>query len=194
MTDTQLVRSRVGGAITTYSGIEIHPFDPRVEDIEIEDIARGLGHLCRFAGQIDDLYTVAQHSELVAERLQEKSHSAEIQLWGLLHDASEAYLLDFPSPLKRMPEFAFYRLAEERLLEVIAERFGLGWPCPGVVKDADRELLLAEQWQLRRLGEAPDSDSGYVKEIFVLTPEQARNAFLGRFASLSAAVRRKKRG
>src|SRR2546421_2206696 len=108
MDETQVeTRERIGGAITTYTGIEIYPFDARPEDIEIEDIARGLGHLCRYAGQIEEMYTVAQHSDLVSQHLQNKGYGAEVQLQGLLHDSPEGLgLLDFPSPIKQMPEFA----------------------------------------------------------------------------------------
>src|SRR5581483_11147234 len=38
---------RKGAWILTYLGVEFYPFDPRVEDIQIEDIAHALSMQCR---------------------------------------------------------------------------------------------------------------------------------------------------
>jgi 5'-deoxynucleotidase YfbR-like HD superfamily hydrolase len=63
---------------------------------------------------------VAEHSVHVSELC-----LPEHALWGLLHDASEAYLIDLPRPLKQLSEFAAYREAERRLQRAVAARFGL---------------------------------------------------------------------
>jgi 5'-deoxynucleotidase YfbR-like HD superfamily hydrolase len=65
----------------------------------------------------------------------------EHALWGLLHDASEAYLVDLPRPLKLLPEFAVYREAECRLQRAVAVRFGLPPDQPASVTEADDKML-----------------------------------------------------
>ena len=126
------------------SGRSMRPLDPHVGDILMMDIARGLSHQCRFLGQTSVHYSVAEHSVRVSELLQGWGCSRMIQLWGLLHDASEAYLGDVPSPLKHTAVFAPYREAEDRLIKVICHRFGLPLAEPERVRHADAVLLATE--------------------------------------------------
>jgi 5'-deoxynucleotidase YfbR-like HD superfamily hydrolase len=65
----------------------------------------------------------------------------EHALWGLLHDASEGYLVDLPRPLKLLPEFVPYRETERRLLRAAAVRFGLPEEQPASVTEADDTML-----------------------------------------------------
>ena len=108
----------------TYTGRMFWPFDPRVGDIEIYDIAVPLSRMCRFGGHCIEFYSVADHSVWVMERV--PGHlGPKVKLAALLHDASEGYLIDVPRPLKGSPEFAPYKRAEKRVLEVIMTRFGV---------------------------------------------------------------------
>jgi uncharacterized protein len=141
---------REGDWLETVSGRQFYPLDARVEDVDLADIAHALAHQCRFAGHCRQFYSVAEHSVRVAQLLQAKGFRREHCRWGLLHDASEAYLVDIPRPLKRLPVFAPYREVEERLMRVIAERFDLGWPEPDVVKWADNVMLATEARDLMR--------------------------------------------
>src|ERR1019366_7883671 len=63
---------------------------------------------------------------------------------GLLHDASESYLVDLPRPLKLLPEFAPYREAERRLQRAVAVRVGLPQDQPASVTEAGDTLLWIE--------------------------------------------------
>jgi len=108
------------GSITTFSGISFWPLLPNPDDIRIDDIAHALAHQCRFAGHTRLFYSVAEHSVRVSQLCR-----PEDALWGLLHDASEAYLSDVPAPLKELPEFEPYRAAERNLQGAVAQRFGL---------------------------------------------------------------------
>jgi hypothetical protein len=105
-----------------------------------------------------------------------------------LHDASEAYLVDLPRPLKLLPEFAPYREAERRLQRAVAARFGLPEDQPATVTQADDTMLLIEAHSL--LGSMPVGairDSCPPFEITEpLLPVEAERLFLSRFKELSA--------
>jgi len=68
----------------------------------------------------------------------------EDALWGLLHDASEAFLSDIPAPLKELSELGPYPAAERALQRTIAARFGLSPAQPVSVAEADRKMLHTE--------------------------------------------------
>ena len=109
--------------IQTYTGRRFHPLAPRADELDLVDIAHALSLNCRFNGHCRCFYSVAEHCVRVADIL-----PPELALWGLLHDAAEAYLADVPRPAKQqMPQFV---AAEDRLLRVIVEHFGLSWPMP----------------------------------------------------------------
>jgi uncharacterized protein len=127
--------------IRTFSGLRFWPLDPQAEHIRIEDIAHALAHQCRFSGHTRSFYSIAQHSLLVSELCR-----PEDALWGLLHDASEAYLGDAARPLKELAEFAAYRDAEQRLQSCIMERFGLRPEQPASITEAD-DLMLAIEYR-----------------------------------------------
>lgn len=173
------------GWVQTHSSRKFTPLSPVVEDIDIEDIAWSLAHQCRFNGHTNWFYSVAQHSVLVSRKVHPRN-----ALWGLLHDATEAYLSDIPAPLKRLPEFAFYREAERRLMDAICQRFGLELEEPVEVKEVDRAVLVTEAaWLMRPLHpewvfKAP-TYKGYTDEIPKMTPAEAKDAFMEEFRLLT---------
>ena len=89
------------GVMRTYTGGKMSLLAPNVDDVRIEDIAHGLSQLCRFTGQCNELYTVAEHSVRVAKDAKER-HGLNPHgvLAALLHDAAEAYLGDVARPVK----------------------------------------------------------------------------------------------
>jgi uncharacterized protein len=149
-------RARVGDWIQTFSGLAMYPLDPRFEEICLEDIAQALGNMCRFTGHTRRFYSVAEHSLWVSHIAvplkwsQSESHKYEheqfrsIQLAGLLHDASEAYLSDIARPVKVQPEFASYRRVESKLQQMIYAKFGLEPEMPELVRRADEIMLAIE--------------------------------------------------
>jgi len=142
-------KERKGDWIQTFTGIAFYPLDPRVEDIDILDIAHALSNMCRFTGHTKVFYSVAEHSCRVAEIL-----PRELKLWGLLHDASEAYLVDLPRPLKRHTSLgSIYRSIEDTLMLTICNKFGLPPQMPKEVSIADDTLLATEARDL--LGPRP---------------------------------------
>lgn len=136
--------NRVGDWMQTYSGKRFYARDVRVEDIDIRDIAHSLSLQCRFAGHCKEFYSVAQHSIIVASNLPD-----ELKLWGLLHDASEAYLVDLPRPIKHNTVLGEeYRKIEQIVQEVIKEKFGLVGPEPALIKQIDNRMIPTERRDL----------------------------------------------
>ena len=153
--------------IRTFTGKKFWPLNPQIDEVFIEDIAHALSLVCRFTGHTYCFYSVADHSLRVSKLVELKaleqakefhgpfakaariSFAREMALWGLLHDASEAYLCDVPSPLKRAPGLGeLYKGFEHNLMAVIADRFDLTPHEPTIVKDADRILLKTEMRDL----------------------------------------------
>ncbi len=125
----------------TFSGRQLDLIDPQPDMIDLVDIAHGLAHECRFAGQCRRFYSVAQHSILVSQIV-----PAEHAFEALLHDATEAYIKDIPSPIKRLlPD---YRELEARIDSVIRTRFGLPLHKASDVAHADLILLATERRDL----------------------------------------------
>jgi hypothetical protein len=168
--------------IQTYTGRQFFPLEPRAADVDVHDIAHSLALQCRFNGHCRHFYSVAEHSVRVSRVL-----AGRDRLWGLLHDAAEAYISDLPRPLKATaPGF---RAAEDRLLEVIVTRFGLAWPMPAAVAHADDVLLATEMRDLMAppaaawpLGATPLDET-----IVPVGFAEAEQLFLARFAELGGA-------
>lgn len=130
--------------IRTVSGRFVNVFEPKPDMFCIEDIAHALSHQCRFGGHLPNFYSVAQHSFITSQLVEEKD-----QVTALMHDASEAYLLDVPRPIKL--QLANYKEIENGLMVMLAEVFQFQWPLPESVKKADEEMLVTE-WNELMLG------------------------------------------
>jgi hypothetical protein len=129
---------RRGDYIGTYTGRKFWPMDPHADDVSIVDIAHSLSMQCRYAGHCRKFYSVAEHSVLIAQWLLDQGHGQRAALWGLLHDAAEAYLVDVPRPVK--PYLAGYASAEADVMAAIAAAFCLGG-MPRIVKEADNWII-----------------------------------------------------
>jgi 5'-deoxynucleotidase YfbR-like HD superfamily hydrolase len=177
--------------IQTFSGRQFWPLNPRAEEVEIEDVAHALSNLCRYNGHTRRFYSVAQHSVLVSRIV-----PAADALWGLLHDAPEAYIADLSRPVKRhMPG---YRDVERRLMVAVAERFGLSWPEPASVKTADLIALRTERRDLMATPPIPWLSDENVEpldeRVVAVGPEEAKAQFLARFVALGGSWQWKGRG
>jgi uncharacterized protein len=197
-------QSERGAWIQTFTGRAFYPLDPRPEDIDIRDVAHALSMQCRFTGHTKSFYSVAEHSLRVSWLIDQRNgfdqtstyqpgdqhHPAA--LWGLLHDASEAFLVDVARPVKHLPAMNHYRIAEKAAMRAICQRYDLNEIEPPQVKEADNIMLAIEardlmsplrpgweQWD-RFIAMAPER----YKILKPLTPELAETAFLTRFAAL----------
>ncbi len=179
-----------GPYIQTVSGRRVNPFDPAPDDIDVGDIAVALSNQCRFGGHTRRYYSVAQHACIVSDQMLERDGDELAARWGLLHDASEAYLIDLPHPIKHRSELGrLYRAAEERLELVIRERFGLLGDPPPRLKEIDRAVLATERATLTMVAwHWPELEGVEPLELLIepWTPEVAEAAFLERYARLEA--------
>ncbi len=125
-------------SVSLWSGRRIDPLNPRVEDIHLDDIAHALARTCRYNGHVAHHLSVARHSIWVSEALEQTPFA----LWGLLHDATEAYLGDMVKPVKHDPTMTAFVAAEIALESCIASRFDLPYPMPEVVHEADRHVTV----------------------------------------------------
>lgn len=98
--------------------------------------------------------------------------SEPYKLQALLHDASEAYCVDLPTPIKNcLPD---YRQMEEGLMQVIADKFGFEYPLSGEVLARDKYMYNAEVEHF-----ASNSE-----HIYCWQPKEAKKRFLEVYYSL----------
>jgi 5'-deoxynucleotidase YfbR-like HD superfamily hydrolase len=172
-------QGRIGNWIQTFSGKCFWPFDPRPEEVRIVDIAHSLSMRCRYGGHCTKFYSVAEHSILVSNHVK-----SEHALWGLLHDAAEAYSFDVLGPLKKdLPEC---RALEARIMVAVCRRFGLLEEEPENVSFIDRSIIADEKAILMVQCER-DWDTHPPRigaHILALSPMAAKAIFLERFAEL----------
>lgn len=170
---------RVGDWMQTFSGRQFWPLDPRSEEIFIEDIAHALSLQCRYGGHCLQFYSVAEHSVHLARFVE-----PQYRLWALLHDASEAYVVDVPRPLKRFLQG--YRNAEREVMLEICKRFGMPFPMPSAVHNADNRIIQDERVNLSvSIAEWTDLPAPLGIRIECWSPERAEAEFLAMFADLT---------
>ena len=127
------------------------------EDISIDDIANALGKICRFNGQCNVFYSVAEHSVHVANLVPD-----HLKLHALMHDGHEGVpLSDIPTPvvnaiIRRMPEGTgvYFKntldLLKHEIDVVLYEAIGIPFkPTTDyeelkIIKEADEHMLNAE--------------------------------------------------
>ncbi len=182
-----------------YSGRLFYPLDPRAEEVHLSDISCGLANECRFAGQCD-FYSVAEHSLSISEVAEERAramgwdewqvHSAA--LWGLLHDATEAYIGDIIRPLKYTKQMREYVAFERKVDAAIRKHFEPWLVVPSYVEDLVKKLdtqILADESEALIL----NPDPAYIEkhfgkplgvEINCYSPKTACELFEYRFQEL----------
>jgi len=172
-----------GAWMTTQSGRQFYPYDPRPDEILIEDIAHGLSLLCRYNGQCSHFYSVAQHSVL-ASLLVPK----EDALWALLHDAAEAYIGDMIRPLKHGVVGIVFQHVENKILQAVAERFDLDKTMPESVLKADNIMAATEIRDLlpgQKKFWIEHEEKPHPASIESWAPGFARDTFLARYYALT---------
>lgn len=155
----------------TFTGKFVDPlnlcFNP--DNIDIYDIAHALSNICRFGGHCPIFYSVAQHCVLCSHMASSKN-----KLEALMHDASEAYLTDVPTPIKH--RLTNYYEIEDRAMKVISEKFNFRFPFSEEIKNIDKVVLNLEFSNL--------FDSPNFNNINIKTPQEAENEFLTTYFDL----------
>ena len=177
------VRVAKGPSIMLASGKWFDFLNPHGSEFDIEDIAHALSNVCRYAGQCNKFYSVAEHSLIVSEQVSDFAYEA------LLHDAAEAFMGDITRPLKQLvPEF---KRLEAEIEKAIEERFNLRKDYRSVVKQADLRVLAAEQAQIMAVGCADWAREAGIEPASIkvrnLTPIKAKEEFLSRYSELRGA-------
>lgn len=164
----------------TYRG-NVVDFERGYVIVDIEDIAHSLALQDRYIGHTVRPYSVAQHSVIVSETV-----PPEFALWGLLHDAAEAYIGDIIRPIKTTQ----HKRLEEKFLECIANRFGLSLPIPKEVMDVD-DRMLATELASPLIVNQPGAETPYEPYSFHVNPwtdwQDCKLLFLIRFAEITSA-------
>lgn len=159
-----MANERRGSWQQTFTGRQAWALDMRPEDIDVRDIAHALALQCRFAGHCRQPYSVAEHSVRVSlfvetglVRQYPKAHTQNRRgaLAALLHDASEAYCVDVPRPLK--PYLDGYKSIEAGVMLAVEAWAGLfaGMCSERLIKHADEVLLATEARDLMCAPPAP---------------------------------------
>jgi 5'-deoxynucleotidase YfbR-like HD superfamily hydrolase len=120
------------------SGAQMNYNFPEKSDVTLDDLASALSNICRFSGHLPVFYSVAQHL-VNTSRIVEPEFAFD----ALMHDTSEAFTNDLPTPLKWA--FPIFKTLEEKIEAAMADRFGFNYPYPPAVKVADTEMLLLEK-------------------------------------------------
>jgi hypothetical protein len=160
---------RLESWFTTTGGRQFYPWRPEPGKIALDDVAHTLSQINRWGGHTREPYSVAQHSVIVASML-----PPEKAAWGLLHDATEAFMGgDIVRPIKRfVPDL----MALERgIANAITLRFGLP---DGALEDPEVRYAdgLALAWECRDLMplvmfDNPDNEEGLIQGV----PEPMRS-------------------
>jgi hypothetical protein len=144
----------------TYTGKPFSLVAPDPDSVDIRDIAVHLSRIPRFVGATRFPYSVAQHSVHVMQICKDASPRDYIaHLWGLLHDAHEAYIGDLSTPFQDAIRLALPRFTPDPIEEiknnidrVIAKHFGIDWSdieaVKPFIKRADMIALSTEKVQL----------------------------------------------
>jgi hypothetical protein len=159
----------------TYTGKVFVYADPDPASICVEDVAHSLASQCRYNGHTRYFYSVAQHSVHVAREC-----GGDHELWGLLHDAAEAYTGDVVQPLKGVVS-GFARI-ERRVERAVWKALGLKGRLPRKVRDVDARVFATEVRDLMADPWAVDAKP-YRWRIEPMPPHAAEAAFLEMYRS-----------
>ncbi len=135
----------VNNTIRLRSGRYLDLASPQPDQFTFADIAGALSKICRFGGQCEFFYSVAEHSYHCAIQAMEDGWDKDGQRAILLHDAAEAFIGDIVKPLKVMlPDYAHVEMLME---DCIANKFDLNWPAHQI-REIDQAMLIAERRRL----------------------------------------------
>jgi len=195
----------MSSTILTNSGRQIDPFNMRAADVNIFDVAHSLSRICRYSGHVNQFYSVAQHSCILAMNISSVMQfqgakiigdhiHAELAFTALLHDAPETYIGDMAAPLKsRLPD---YRELEEGVSEAVHEKFGLSEYYLDLVKPLDQAICVNEMDALYHGGAPAEVRANLGMGIpgigiIPVSPDESEVMFLSIYRQLAARLGRR---
>lgn len=122
--------------VETASGKRFQLENPDPLTVSIADITEALAKQARYNGHLPVFYSVAQHAVIVSELLPHR-----LAIYGLLHDAHEAYLGDIVSPVKALINRRAGHNIWDRIVEPIDSAIFSALRLPWPLSPSDRELL-----------------------------------------------------
>jgi len=166
--------------ISLNNGSYFNFLEPENADFTVYDVANALSKICRFTGQGDNFYSVAEHAIHVSYLVSE-----ELAMDGLMHDATEFVIGDVSTPLKQLlPE---YKVIELNIEKDMCRRFGLQFPLPKAVKYADTQMFYLEKELVINNFDDFDFLTGIEKphiKLHFYNHREAKTAFLERYFEL----------
>jgi hypothetical protein len=146
---------RVPGTIHTITGRSVDLLRFSAADVDLYDIAWGLGRILRYNGHIRKDHTVAHHSIIMSYMVPD-----EYKMEALLHDAAEAYIGDIIWPVKALfPDIEeFENRINWHIMSALGPDAPGSTPSFGLYKksepiaEADAALLAHESFDFGRAG------------------------------------------
>jgi uncharacterized protein len=185
--DHRAGRDDKGYYIRTFTGKQLHWDHVNEHVFDVRDIAHALSSRVRWTGHVlrpdNKIYTIGQHCCLVHDLCPPHLHKQ-----ALFHDASEAYMPDFPSPLKwwmlaRGDEAI--NLLEKDVDREISRQFGIPYPRDPIVKHADMIMLATENRDLMPDGQERQwMVQPLPMHIIVWDCDQAEEQFMRRYDAI----------
>lgn len=156
--------------IVTYTGKYFDFLNIKQESIDTEDIIHALTHINRFVGHAVRSYSVAEHTFYGLLLANVVGFSAREKLYWLIHDFTEAYVGDCPSPLKKLlPE---YQTIESEVARAIITHLGLNEATEEemeMVHRMDKTMLILEMRDLTLHDHAKHLNDDVFKECLAFT-------------------------
>ena len=179
------------------SGREFSLLRPDFVGVPLGDMVGALAFKCRFSGQVQRFWTVAQHLLLCDVVAQSDGLNAEQRLPVVLHDLHECVTGDVSRPMRAVcPQFqrieAGCQRAIGRAFRVDFDAFG------AIVDEIDDAVLWFEQRNLGVLPPIPPTNvrdvTGICREAFddliALSPANVQTRLTGLIASLTLSTGR----
>lgn len=102
----------------------IDPADPDPSSFHLRAIARSLSHICRWCGDVDRFFSVAQHAVVMSHIAEQARENARDLAYATLHhDDPESIVGDHRGPMK-VAMGPTFRAPEDRIQRAMAQRFG----------------------------------------------------------------------
>lgn len=135
-----------GSWLLSRSGRRIDLPNPDPAEIHWPDIAESLAKQCRFLGHCEEHYSVAQHCVLASHKTRDELGPG-FAIYGLLHDAHEAYLGDTIRPVKDLlgPELKKLERSVDAVIYGVASIPLPGWKIQEVIQEIDIRMLATEK-------------------------------------------------